>query len=93
MHSSGKTGSLKAEISSPAHPALDYSSSLIQRPTMNQMALLREYRSKHILKNSVAAAKQLRVFKAVLPITSRKSVFFELTQPREGSSSEHLPKR
>ena len=59
---------------------------------MNQMTLLRESRSKHILKNSVAAAKQLRVFKEVLPITSKKSVFFGLTPQKEGSFSEPLPK-
>ena len=58
---------------------------------MNQMALLRESRSKHILKNSAAAATQLRVFKAVPPITLRKSVFFDLTQPSGVSSSVHLP--
>lgn len=40
---------------------------------MTPTALLRESRSKHTLRSSEAAAKQLRVFKAVLPITSNKS--------------------
>ena len=34
---------------------------------------LRESRLKHTLKNYDDAVKQLRVFKAVLPITSKKS--------------------
>ena len=34
---------------------------------------LRASRSKHTLKSYAAAVKQLRVFKAVLPITSKKS--------------------
>lgn len=34
---------------------------------------LRESRSKHTLKSYAAAVKQLRVFKAALPITSKKS--------------------
>jgi len=48
---------------------------------MNQMTQLRESRSKHTLKNSAAAAKQLRVFKAVLPITSKKSPSSGNTRP------------
>ena len=40
---------------------------------MSQATILKESRSKHTLRNSDAAAKQLRVFKAALPITSKKS--------------------
>ena len=39
---------------------------------------LRESRSKHTLKSYDAAVRQLRVFKAVLPITSKK---FESSEP------------
>jgi hypothetical protein len=42
---------------------------------MNQATLLRESRSKHLLQNSEVAVKQFRVFKAVLPITTKHSEF------------------
>lgn len=54
---------------------------------------LRESRSKHTLKNYADAVKQLRVFKAVLPITSKKFVSSELTRQNEGSFSQLNPKR
>ena len=40
---------------------------------MTLSSQLRESRLKHTLKNYDDAVKQLRVFKAVLPITSKKS--------------------
>jgi len=40
---------------------------------MNQMTLLRESRSKHTLRNYDAAAKQLRVFTTVLPISEKNA--------------------
>jgi hypothetical protein len=51
---------------------------------MNQMLLLRESRSKHTLKSSAAAVQQLRVFKAVLPITSKKSPSSAPTRSKKG---------
>ncbi len=47
---------------------------------------LRESRSKHTLKNYAAAVKQLRVFKAVLPITSKKFESSEITRVKEDFS-------
>ena len=44
-----------------------------QCPPMTLSRQLRESRLKHTLKNYDDAVKQLRVFKAVLPITSKKS--------------------
>jgi len=50
---------------------------------MNQMLLLRESRSKHTLKSSVAAVRQLRDFKAALPITSKKSPSSAITRSKK----------
>ena len=51
---------------------------------------LRESRSKHMLKSYDAAVKQLRVFKAALPITSKKSESSESTRLNADSScKEH----
>lgn len=51
---------------------------------------LRESRSKHMLKSYDAAVKQLRVFKAVLPITSKKSESSGITRVNENwSGKEH----
>ena len=47
---------------------------------------LRESRSKHTLKSYDAAVKQLRVFKAVLPITSKKSESSEPMRLKEDSA-------
>lgn len=49
---------------------------------MNQVAKLRESRSKYTLKSYEDAVKQLRAFREVLPITSRKD-----------ESSSHTPKK
>ena len=57
---------------------------------MNQATLLRESRSRHTLKSYDAAVKQLRAFKAVLPITTRNSEFSALTPKGPVSTS---PKR
>jgi len=54
---------------------------------MNQASFLRESRSKHTLKSSEAAAKQFRAFKAVLPITSRKSESSTVTPGKQVSTS------
>ena len=54
---------------------------------MNQMTLLRESRSKHMLQSSEAAAKQLRVFKAAQPITSKNSASSGNTPLNGGFSS------
>jgi hypothetical protein len=59
---------------------------------MNQTALLRESRSKHTLRNSDAAAKQLGVFKAVLPITSKKSESSATTPVKQGSFLSNVRK-
>jgi hypothetical protein len=71
----------------PSKPRLisiiDFPISFPQCPPMNQATLLRESRSKHTLQNSEAAAKQLRAFKAVLPITKKNSEFLETTQKRQ----------
>ena len=40
---------------------------------MNQATLLRESRSRHLLQSYEAAVKQLRVFREVLPITTKNS--------------------
>ena len=48
---------------------------------------LRESRSKHTLQSYAAAVKQLRVFKAALPITSKKSESSEPMRLKVGSSS------
>jgi hypothetical protein len=72
--------------------ALEFEAFHNQCPTMNQSTLLRESRSKHTLRNSDAAAKQLRVFKAVLPITSKKSVFSANTPAPPASSSASVRK-
>ena len=55
---------------------------------MNQAMLLRQSRSKHTLKSSEAAAKQLRAFRAVLPISTRNSESSELTSMKRGSISK-----
>lgn len=47
---------------------------------------LRESRSKHMLKSYAAAVKQLRVFKAALPITSKKSESSGSTRVNENLS-------
>jgi hypothetical protein len=47
---------------------------------------LRESRSKHTLKNYDAAVNQLRAFKAVLPITSKRSESSEPTRLKEDST-------
>lgn len=57
---------------------------------MNQSTLLRESRSKHTLKSYDAAVKQLRAFKAVLPITTRNS---EYSAPTLKTPASTLPKR
>lgn len=49
---------------------------------------LRESRSKHTLKSYDAAVKQLRVFKAALPITSKKSESSVTTRVKEDYSSK-----
>ncbi len=59
---------------------------------MNQTTLLRESRSKHMLRNSDAAAKQLRVFKEALPITSKKSESSATTPMKQGSFSSSVRK-
>ena len=48
---------------------------------------LRESRSKHTLKNYDDAVKQLRVFKAALPITSKKSASSAPTRLNEDSAT------
>jgi len=48
---------------------------------------LRESRSKHTLKSYAAAVKQLHVFKAAQPITSKKFVSSESTRVKEDSTS------
>jgi hypothetical protein len=55
---------------------------------MNQATLLRESRSRHTLKSYDAAVKQLRAFKAVLPITSRNS---ESSAPTQRNPASTLP--
>jgi hypothetical protein len=42
---------------------------------------LQESRSKHVLKNSADAARQLAAFKAATPISSRNSASFGNTPP------------
>jgi hypothetical protein len=59
---------------------------------MNQAILLRESRSKHTLRNSDTAATQLRVFKAALPITSKKSGSSATTPVKQGSFSINVRK-
>ena len=56
---------------------------------MNQATLLRESRSKHTLKSSEAAAKQLRAFRAVLPITTSNSEF-SVPMPKSGASTSSI---
>lgn len=53
---------------------------------------LRESRSKHTLKNYDAAVKQLRVFKAALPITSKKFESSGITRVKEDSSCKENSK-
>jgi hypothetical protein len=53
--------------------ALDPFSKFNQCHDMNQVTLLRESRSKHTLRSYDAAAKQLRVFKMVLPISEKNA--------------------
>jgi hypothetical protein len=53
---------------------------------------LRESRSKHTLKSYDAAVKQLRVFKAVLPITSKKSESSGSMRVNEDSSCQQPSK-
>ena len=60
---------------------------------MNQATLLRESRSKHTLKSSEAAAKQLRVFKGVLPITTKNSESSAATLKKTAFSSKDLRQR
>ena len=57
---------------------------------MNQATLLRESRSKHTLKSYDAAVKQLRAFKAVLPITTRNS---EYSAPTPKNPASTFPNR
>ena len=52
---------------------------------MSLSSLLRESRSKHRLKSYDAALKQLRVFRAVIPITSKKSGSFANTSRNTAS--------
>ena len=54
---------------------------------MNQAERLRESRSKHLLTSYEAAVKQLRVFREVLPVTTRKSESSEVSLKRKPSSS------
>lgn len=54
---------------------------------MNLASQLRESRLKHPLTSYDAAVKQLRVFKAVLPITTKNSEFSEITPVKKVSSS------
>lgn len=54
---------------------------------MNQAERLRESRSKHLLTDYEAAVKQLRVFREVLPITTRKSELSEIAQERKPSAA------
>ena len=58
---------------------------------MNLATQLRESRSKHALKNYDDAVKQLRVFREVLPITTKNSKFSEPTQKKNNSSSLLFP--
>ena len=53
---------------------------------------LRKSRSKHTLKSYDAAVKQLRVFKAVLPITSKKFESSAITRVNEDCSFESQSK-
>jgi hypothetical protein len=55
---------------------------------MNQATLLRESRSKHLLKSYADAVKQFRAFREVLPITTKNSEFSETTQPKRVYSSQ-----
>jgi hypothetical protein len=52
---------------------------------------LRESRSKHMLKSYDAAVKQLRAFKAVLPITSKRSGSSGPMQKKEDSAVYQAP--
>ena len=54
---------------------------------MSLSSLLKESRSKHRLKSYDDALKQLRVFRAVIPITSKKSESFANTSRNTTSSS------
>jgi hypothetical protein len=55
---------------------------------MNQATLLQESRLKHLLRSSEAAAKQLRAFKAVLPISKRNLESSAPAPKSAGSSSK-----
>jgi hypothetical protein len=53
---------------------------------------MREARSRHLLRSSEAAAKQLRVFKSATPITPRKSESSATSQVTLAfSSTKHRP--
>ena len=54
---------------------------------------LRESRSKHTLKSYDAAVRQLRVFKAALPITSKRSESSEPMRLKEDSAVYLAPSR
>jgi hypothetical protein len=54
---------------------------------MNLSSLLKESRSKHRLKSYDDALKQLRVFRAVIPTTSKKSGSFVNTSRSTASFS------
>ncbi|BDS05557.1 hypothetical protein NT6N_05970 [Oceaniferula spumae] len=55
---------------------------------MDQAILIRESRSQHLLRSSEDAAKQLRAFKQVLPITSKNSPSSVSSPKPEDSSSK-----
>ena len=74
-------------------PCLIFQPTPIEYLPMNQMTLLRESRAKHLLKDADAAANQLRVFKAIQPVTSNNSASSGNTPLNGGFSSRARRKR